>query len=140
MVLSQDIHSCFASKHAFLYMFRLSKHKMLYLSCHSRIPQTSILTNLDLLPAPPLAIRHRWTRNNKLTHRFALAHFLVSVAHHADLNTAHRSAEVAVALAFFAAVVEDVSLCDCAEDRARCEGVDDAGAGEDAKVGEGAGA
>jgi hypothetical protein len=47
---------------------------------------------------------------------------------------------VTVALAFFAAVVEDVCLCDCTEDGAGCEGVDDAGAGEDAEVGEGAGA
>lgn len=106
----------------------------------SRITQTSILADLERLATPPVAARNRRARNNKLADRFARADFLVSIAHNADLNAAHRSAKVAMALAFFAAVVEDVRLCDGAEDGAGCEGVDDAGAGEDAQVGKGAGA
>lgn len=106
----------------------------------SRIAQTPILADLDRLPTLPLATRNRWSRNNKLTHRFALAHFFVCIARYTDLNTAHRSAKMAVALAFFAAVVEDMRLRDGAEDGAGCEGVDDAGAGEDSQVGESAGA
>lgn len=106
----------------------------------SRIAQTSILADLELLPTPPLALRNGWARNDKLADRFTRADFLVSITYNADLNAAHGSAKVAVALAFFAAVVEDVRLCDGAEDGAGCEGVDDAGAGKDAQVGEGAGA
>jgi hypothetical protein len=107
---------------------------------HSRIPQTTILPNPHLLPTPPLAARNRRPRNNKLTHRLALAHFLIAAAYHANLNTADRSAKAAVALTFFATVIKDVCLRYGTEDAAGCQGVDDSCAREDAEVGERAGA